>query len=473
MAEFFLMPQASPTMTVGVIAKWVAAEGAELQPQSVIAQVETDKATMDIEVFDKGVMLKHLAREGEEVPPGQPIAIVGKAKGEDVSALLKEFEAMRGAGAKAAEAPAAAPSQGAPAPQAQPAARPAAVGPSTEAEAEMARDSLHRVPSPPRPEPANLAGGPHPEARFEAGKVPPVVWDGKTVDPSVMEPRGVYTAPGRRVVASPLAKAMAADKGVDLARLQGSGPGGRVVAADVEKAQAAPARGAGPAARADQPVRVTQMRKTIARRLTEVHQQVPVFYLTATLDASGLVGLKEAAGKRGWKVSYNDLFLKAVAAALVEVPECNAAWQGDSIVRRGSVDLGVAVALPEGLITPVVRGADRKSVREIAAEVRELAGRAKEGKLAAEEYTGGSFSVSNLGMFEIDHFTAILNPPEAGILAVGSVQEVPVVEDGTLSVGWRMKVTMTCDHRVIDGALGARFLQALRGYVESPATLVL
>ena len=308
-----------------------------------------------------------------------------------------------------------------------------------------------------------------------AGVVPTLTWMGRPIPDAIMEPLGVYVAAGPRVVASPLAKAMAADKGVSLRNVKGSGPGGRIVAADIEAAASAP--NAAPvttvAGKADTTVRATQMRKTIARRLTDVHQQVPVFYLTSTFDAAGFVALKEQAGKRGVKVSYNDLLLKAVAQALVDVPECNAAWQGDSILRRGAVDISVAVALPEGLITPVIRSAETKSVRQIAAEVRELAGRAKEGKLMPEEYTGGSFSVSNLGMFEIDHFTAILNPPEAGILAVGSVQQVPVVENGALTVGWRMKVTMTCDHRVIDGALGARFLAALRGYVELPAMMAL
>jgi pyruvate dehydrogenase E2 component (dihydrolipoamide acetyltransferase) len=302
---------------------------------------------------------------------------------------------------------------------------------------------------------------------------------GRAIPDAIMEPLGVYVAAaadsGRRIVASPLAKAIAADKGVALQSVKGSGPGGRIVAADVEAAAAAPkaATVTTVAGKADTTVRATQMRKTIARRLTDVHQQVPVFYLTSTFDASGFVTLKEQAGKRGIKISYNDLLLKAVAQALVDVPECNAAWQGESILRRGAVDISVAVALPEGLITPVIRSAETKSVRQIATEVRELAGRAKDGKLLPEEYTGGSFSVSNLGMFEIDHFTAILNPPEAGILAVGSVQQVPVVENGALTVGWRMKVTMTCDHRVIDGALGARFLAALRGYVELPAMMVL
>lgn len=438
MAEFFVMPQASPTMTVGVVATWVAAEGAELSPQSVIAQVETDKATMDIEVFDKGVMLKHLAKEGDEVPPGFPIAIIGKSKDEDISALVAEYEKMgKGAPAPAEAKPAeaAAPVEETKPPQAAP------------------------VKAPP-PAPAAPPSVP--------GKVPRIEWAGKPVDPAIMEPLGPYVPAGKRIVASPLAKAVAADTGVNLARVTGSGPGGRIVAADV-------AAGAtrGGVRRPDETVRATQMRKTIGRRLTEVHQQVPVFYLTATFDATALVKAKDAAAKRSIKISYNDLVLKAVAMALVEVPECNAAWHNDAIVRRGGVDVGVAVALPEGLITPVVRDADKKGVREIADEVRELAGRAKTGKLAVEEYTGSSFSISNLGMFDIEHFTAILNAPEAAILAVGGVQQVPVVEGGQLAVGWRMKVTMTCDHRVIDGALGARFLQALRGYIEAPALMVL
>jgi pyruvate dehydrogenase E2 component (dihydrolipoamide acetyltransferase) len=267
------------------------------------------------------------------------------------------------------------------------------------------------------------------------------------------------------VIASPLARALAAERGVDLRRVTPSGPGGRIVAADLDSA------GPTAAAPADEAARVTQMRKTIARRLTEVHQQVPVFYLTISLDAAPLVRLKDALDARATKVSVNDLLMKAVAWALREVPACNAQWQGDTILRRGAVDIGVAVALPEGLVTPVVRGVDRLGVAAVSRTVRELAERAKAGKLAPEDYTGGSFTISNLGMFGIEQFTAILNPPEAAILAVGAAQQVPVVEDGAVRAGWRMKVTMTCDHRVIDGALGARFLQALRAVVENPGLL--
>ncbi|MBM4366909.1 MAG: 2-oxo acid dehydrogenase subunit E2 [Deltaproteobacteria bacterium] len=267
-------------------------------------------------------------------------------------------------------------------------------------------------------------------------------------------------------MASPLARARAAELGIDVSRLKGSGPGGRIVAADVVGGPSA-----APARRTDEAVRATQMRKTIARRLAEVHQQVPVFYLTANFDATQIVALKEACGRRDIKVSVNDILIRCVAAALRDVPEVNAQWTGDSIVRKGSVDIGVAVALPEGLITPVIRDADQKGLAAIGTEVRALAARAKEGKLAPEEYTGGTFTISNLGMFEIDQFTAILNPPEAAILAVGSALEVPAVVNGQLAVQRRVKLTMTCDHRVIDGALGARFLQALRAYVENPGLL--
>ncbi len=458
MPSFFLMPQATPTMTSGVLGRWVVAEGAAVSPQTVLAQVETDKATMDVEIFDKTVILKLLAKEGDEVPASFPIAIVGDA-GEDISGLLADYAKMK-AGADAGAAPSAA---------ASPAA-PVAAAPVPVAAAPVVVPPVAATPAV-----APVVAGPAPAPSVPsapAGEVAPVQWMGKKLDPSVMEIRGRYTVAGPRIVASPLAKAMATDQGVDLRKVKGSGPGGRIVAEDVEKVAKAPAAPSS-SRPVDSSVRVTQMRKTIARRLTEVHQQVPVFYLTVSLDAAGLVALKDQAGARGSKISYNDLVLKAVARALRDVPECNAAWQGDSILRRATVDIGVAVALPEGLITPVVRDADRKGVAEIAAEVRALAAKAKEGKLLPEEYTGGSFTVSNLGMFGIESFTAILNPPEAGILAVGGVEQVPVVEAGKLTVGWRMKATMTCDHRVIDGALGARFLQAFRAYIESPALLVL
>lgn len=454
MAEFFVMPQASPTMTVGVVGKWVVAEGAALSPSQAIAQVETDKATMDIEVFDKGVLLKHLAAEGEEVPPGQPIAIIGKSADEDISALLAEFASIKASRSAPAATPAAATPAAAPPAAASAAAAPVAV---------PAALSPQVTPAP------VVAAKP----LGEPGKTVRPSWAGRALDDAFMEPRAAFRAPGPRVVASPLARAMAEESGISLARIRGSGAGGRIVAADVESASAGKSAAVRPA---DSAARTTQMRKTIARRLTDVHQQVPVFYLTASFDATGIVALKDAVGKRaekgiGTKVSVNDVLIRCVAAALRDVPEVNAQWAGDQIIRKGGVDIGIAVALPEGLITPVIRDADQKSVSEISTEVRELAKAAKEGKLQPEQYTGGTFTISNLGMYEIEQFTAILNPPESAILAVGSALQVPAVVNGQVCAQWRMKVTMTCDHRVVDGALGARYLQALRAYVENPGLI--
>jgi pyruvate dehydrogenase E2 component (dihydrolipoamide acetyltransferase) len=273
-----------------------------------------------------------------------------------------------------------------------------------------------------------------------------------------------------RVKATPLARALAAERGVDLRRLRGSGPNGRVVRADVEAAPTS----AGPASSpvpADATTPLTPMRKTIAKRLLASHQDIPTFFLTVTLDGSAFVALREAvkAAMPDVSVSYNDMLLAAVARALREVPEANASWTDTGIVRHGRVDLGVAVAIPDGLITPVVRNADQRTIGDLAATVRALAQRAKAGKLKPDEYTGSTFTISNLGMMGIDRFTAIINPPEAAILAVGRMAQVPVVVNGQLAVGWRFDVTMTCDHRVLDGAVGAKFLAALKRYVESPA----
>lgn len=430
MVRWFTMPQATPTLTVGVIGKLAVGEGTKLTPGTVIAAVETDKATMDIEVFENAYLRKWVAAEGAEVPVGAPIAILADSLDEDITGL------------KAPEAPKPAPAA---APPSAPVVAPVEAAP---------------VAAPPVVAPA-------PEPKPEPGVVAPPRWASHAVDDSIMEPRGVYAPPARRLFVSPLARARAAELGVPLQRLRGSGPGGRIVAADV----VAPAPGPAPAQ--DEAVRVTQMRKTIARRLTEVHQQVPVFYLTTSFDGTAFTKLKAAAAARDVKVSLNDLLVKAVAAALRDVPEVNAQWTGESIVRKGAIDIGVAVALPEGLITPVLRGVDQLSVRELGSQLRELATRAKAGKLTPEEYTGSTFTISNLGMFEIEHFTAILNPPEAAILAVGAAQEVAVVVDGVVRAQTRFKVTMTCDHRVIDGALGARFLSALRAHVENPGLALL
>jgi pyruvate dehydrogenase E2 component (dihydrolipoamide acetyltransferase) len=298
--------------------------------------------------------------------------------------------------------------------------------------------------------------------------------------------------PGGRVKASPLARRMAAERGIDLASVSGSGPEGRVVARDLEgvaaRAPAAPATAApqAPAARSPAPappriptgvpyadVPLTQIRKTIARRLTQSIGPIPTFYLTSEVDMERSAEAREAllAGG-GEKVSFNDIIIKATAMALKRHPECNAWWQDDHIRYWNEVHVSMAVAIEDGLITPVVRHADLKSLREIAAEARDLAGRARERKLKPEEYTGGTFSVSNLGMLDIVEFTAVINPPETGILAVGRLVPQPVVHDGAVVIRRRMRLTMSCDHRVIDGATGARFLQTLKGMLENPLAMV-
>lgn len=446
MAELFVMPQASPTMEVGTILSWRKEEGAALSPQDVLAEVETDKAAMEIEVFERGYLLRILVPAGEEVPAGTPIAILGSSPDEDISALLAQVSAA----ARPAPAPTAAPGS---TPARAPAPAPAPVAP------------VAPAPAPPQ----------------AAGLVPPS-WMGQPLPDAIMEmptyePASqdlpATTGAGR---SSPASRRAARERGLDIARIPGSGPKGRVTVSDVEgfTAPAGPRLALpGPAAApADVEVRNSQMRKTISRRLLQAWQEAPSFFLTVTLDCDRLVDLRAQLKAVGSPVSPNDMVVKAVALALRQVPEVNASWGDQAITRHGGVHVGVAVALEDGLITPVVRDADRKSLATIAAEVRDLAGRARDRKLQAHEYQGSTFTISNLGMMGIEHFTAILNPPEAAILAVGALQQVPVAREGQLGLGWRMKVTMTCDHRVIDGALGARFLEALRRMIEQPVLLL-
>lgn len=434
MAEFYEMPAVSPTMELGTLVEWRVQEGEAFKPQTVMAEVGTDKANMEAEIFDAGVLIKHLIEEGDEVPAGYPIAIIGQAADEDIGDLLQQFESRKGeldgggddATAAAEPAPSAATAEPVPAPKAAP-----------------------------RPAP--------PKERE---------WQGKKLSLNFMDPPGDIGAANvaGRIVASPLAKKIAADKGIDLARLDGSGPGGRIVKDDVLNAKAAPA-GVVAASREDNVVRNSPMRKTIAKRLLESHRDIPTFFLTVDLDMDAFVDLRTdlKAKLPDVKISYNDMLTLAVARALRESPQVNASWGEKSITQHGSVDIGIAVALPDGLITPVVRNADNKTLSQIAAEIRELAGLAKEGKLAPEQYSGNTFTISNLGMFGIQEFTAIINPPATGILAVGALEKRAVFDDdGDLVQAHRMKVTMTCDHRVIDGATGAIFLQAVRRYVESP-----
>ncbi|HEY2730690.1 MAG TPA: pyruvate dehydrogenase complex dihydrolipoamide acetyltransferase [Polyangia bacterium] len=469
------MPQLSDTMKIGVLRKWRKNEGDKVSPGEVLAEVETDKATMDFEAFDEGVLLKRLVADGASMPVGTPIAIIGKA-GEDFAALVEQANARTagGAGKPAAAAKPEPPKPATPAPAKAapaPAAAPAKTAPA------------------PRPAPAPRAAAPAP------------------------------AAPAGKVLASPLARKLATDLGVDLRTVQGTGPGGRIVERDVKSAaeggqsgqngasqadwhaaeEAPSSRGtaSAPPVSADAPLPaqlvpdrraearpaaappagdvvkpLSMMRRTIATRLLEAKSTIPHFYLTTDVDMDAAMEFREQVAQvHGAKLSVNDLVLKACALALRRIPEANASFTEEAIIEHARVDIGMAVAIEDGLITPVIRDADKKTIGQIAAEAREMAKRARDRKLRPEEYTGATFSVSNLGMLGIRDFAAIINPPEGAILAVGAVRKEPVVKNDKIVVGQRMSITLSCDHRVIDGALGAKVLQAIVGILEKPISL--
>ena len=447
-----LMPALSPTMEKGNLAKWLKKEGDTVKSGDVLAEIETDKATMEVESIDEGILAKILVPEGsQDVPVNQLIAVLA-GEGEDVAA------AASGAGKGGAAPPpaASAPAAAAPAPAAaSPASAPAAA---------------------PAPAPASAANG--------AG----------------------------RVFASPLARRIAKEKGIDISALAGSGPHGRIVARDLEGAKpgakpaaasaaaptAAPAAAPAPkAAVASAPgaeqvkalfeagtyeeVQLDGMRKTIARRLVESEQVTPTFFLTVDCDLDDLLALREQVnanaskdkdGKPSYRVSVNDFIIKAMALALQKVPAANAVWAEDRILRMKHSDVGVAVAIDGGLYAPIVKKAETKTLSAISNEMRDLAGRARTKKLKPEEYSGGSTSVSNLGMMGMRNFTAIINAPQSSILAVGASEQRAVVKDGQIKAVTQMTVTMTCDHRVMDGALGAELLGAFKGFIEKPMSML-
>lgn len=417
MAELITMLALSPTMDEGTLVEWLKKEGDTVSEGELIAEIETDKATMEMESFHDGVLLKLLAAKGDALPVGAPLAVIGQ-KNEDISELLASLKSG-GTAAKTAVEPT---TTSAPA---------AAVAAST---------------------PAPAAASPE---------------DG-------------------RMKVSPVARKMAVEAGLNLSSVSGSGPGGRIVMRDIEEAIARPATAkvsaaaiAAPADAAPTKLPLSQMRKTIARRLVEVWTTTPHFYVTAEFDmAKTMAQRKEineglASSGSSVKVSVNDMIIKASALALKAYPKVNVSFQGDHLVQYADVHIGIAVAVDDGLITPVIRNADLKSLSTIATEVRELAGRAREKRLKPNEYSGGTFSISNLGMFGIDEFSAIINPPEAAILACGAVQDIPVVVDGELRVGTRMRVTLSCDHRAVDGAAGAGFLLELRKFLENPILMLI
>jgi pyruvate dehydrogenase E2 component (dihydrolipoamide acetyltransferase) len=419
MAEIIEMPRLSDTMTEGVIAKWHKKVGDLIKPGDLLAEIETDKATMEFEAPIGGALLYIGAPEGKPIPIGAPIAIIGKPD-EDISALLN-----RGAS---------------PAP-------PGSITSPTPAQPQRAA-----TPPPPAEAPARVPASP-------ALGAPPAE---------------------TRLKASPLARSMAKKAGIDLHQVHGTGEGGRIIRRDVEAylshavATTPAATPAQPAAAPYQEVPLSQMRKTIARRLTASMQEAPHFYLTRAVSMEAAATWREKLNALSpHKISFNDLIIKAVAMALRKHPYLNAAWMGDHIRLYQEIHIGFAVAVEEGLIVPVLRHADRKGLSEIAAETVLLAQKARERKLAPEEYTGSTFSISNLGMFGIEEFTAVINPPEAAILAVGAIQPTPVVKDGQVVVERRMRVTLSCDHRVVDGATGAAFLETFTQLLEEPARLLL
>lgn len=419
-----LMPALSPTMEEGTLAKWHVKKGDKVSAGDVIAEIETDKAAMEVEAVDEGIIGDILVTEGTEgVPVNEVIAILLE-EGEDESAL------------KHAAAPA---------------------KPEKKAAVEKPADS----------ERPTGKDKPAPEAEVQKGE---------------------------RIFASPLARRIAAQQGIDLGRIEGSGPHGRIVKADLEgaprgetkspekkqAAASAPASGIDPRVFYEEgtyeEVPLDGMRKTIARRLTQAMQEIPHFYLTVDCRLDELLGARARLNEEapeGVKLSVNDFLIRAAALALVKVPDVNVSFAGDALLKHKSADIGIAVAIDGGLITPIIRNAEKKGLVEISQEAKSLSVRARDKKLKPSEYEGGSFSISNLGMFGIKHFTAVINPPQAAILAVGAGEERPVVKNGKAKVATVMTVTLSCDHRAIDGALGARFLDAFKSYVEYPARMLL
>jgi pyruvate dehydrogenase E2 component (dihydrolipoamide acetyltransferase) len=444
MATKVVMEALSPTMEEGRLVEWKKGEGEPVAVGDVLAEVETDKAVMELVARAAGTLLKQVVAAGATVPVSQLVALIGEP-GEAVD-------------------------NGKPAP---------------------ARDQGTQ-PTPDGSRPESMPPAPPAQAASEAGPpAPPRL----APQPPAPPPAAPPPAAGARVKASPLARRIAAERGIDLGGVAGSGPEGRVVLRDLERAAApaAPAQpaavpsaapgaapGAAPARTFVVPstdgapytdVPLTQLRKTIARRLSQSIGPIPTFYLTTEVDMERAWDAREALKPLG-KVSFNDIIIKALATALRQHPACNAWWQDDRIRYWHEVHVSMAVAIEDGLITPVIRHADRKPLREIAAESHDLAARARERRLTPEEYTGGTFSVSNLGMLDIDEFTAVINPPEAGILAVGRIVQKAVAHEGQLAVRRRLRLTMSCDHRVIDGATGAQFLQTLKTMLENPLALV-
>jgi len=419
MAEVVRMPKLSDTMTEGVVAEWHKKIGDQVESGEVLAEIETDKATMEFESFQDGVLLHIGIEKGTTAAVDSILAILGE-EGEDISSIL---EAEKTGGNTPKE------SLKAEAPVAQKENKPAA--PFAE----------------PKPSPAPTT-----------------------------DHKAVHSNENGRVKASPLAKALAKEKGIDINAVHGSGDGGRVIKRDVDEytpsaSNSFPSASIGVESYTEEPV--SQMRKVIASRLAESKFTAPHFYLTLDIDMDNAISSRKTMNASGdVKVSFNDMVVKATALALKKNPKVNSSWLGDKIRYNEHVNIGVAVAVPDGLLVPVVRFADTKGFAQIGAEVKDFAERARNKKLQPEDWAGNTFTISNLGMFGIEEFTAIINPPDSCILAVGGIKQVPVVKNGNVVPGNVMKVTLSCDHRVVDGASGAAFLQTLKGFLENPVTML-
>lgn len=497
MADTVTMPKLGFDMQEGTLIRWVKSEGDQVNKGEVLAEIETDKATVEVESSFSGVVARQLVQQGDIVPVGTPIAIIG-APGEKV-----EAPSGTPSEAPAAEETPAAPQEGE---QQAETAHPGAGATAGDENPPTIGDS--NVPAAAEtPGQANLAPAARQtdKERSEAAKTP--------VEEVPTEPQGEQQTGDGRIKASPLARKVASENGVDLHRVKGTGPGGRIQRSDVEAAlksgvQAAPAPAApqtpaaAPAAPQaapapqpqaaavppapvwsgavsapqDETIKVNRLRGAIARRMVESKTQIPHFYVTHTYNVEKLLDLRKQLNgylPEDQKITVNDFIIKAVALILRQFPNLNATLKGDEVIRHGHVNVGSAVSMEGGLMTVVVKDADQKPLRLISAEMRELVGRARQAKVRPEDIEGSTFSVSNMGMYDVENFLAIINPGEPGILAVSSAQQVPVVENGQVTVGMRMKATISVDHRVSDGAEGARFLQALAGYLEEPMTLVL
>ncbi|MCO6459867.1 MAG: pyruvate dehydrogenase complex dihydrolipoamide acetyltransferase [Saprospiraceae bacterium] len=408
MADALMMPRLSDTMEEGNIVGWVKKVGDKVSPGDVLAEVETDKATMELESFYEGTLL-HIAVPEGPIAVGALLAVIGK-EGEDISSIISGN-----------------------------------TSPGTEAPKQVTDNS------------------------------PVTPAESKNVEsPKEVESSGDHG----RVKASPLAKAIASEKGIDLSKISGSGDGGRIIKQDVENYKSTPTPSVSTVVRqpgeAYKDIPLSQVRKTIARRLGESKFTAPHFYLTIEVDMDNAIAARESLNKNGdVKISYNDLVVKASALALAKHPAVNSSWMNDFIRENYIVNIGIAVAVPEGLLVPVVRNANFKTLSELNKEIKALATKAKDKKLSLDEMQGNTFTISNLGMFDIDNFTAIINPPDACILAVGSIVSKPVVKNGAVVPGNTMKLTLSCDHRVVDGAVGAQFLQSLKSYLEQPLSMLL